>query len=110
MTERRERDAAVAAREGDVDRLFRPLAAAVRDAARARGDGPTTAYDRVTILRAVDVALDRVYGRFSGDPDSALLRIVARRCREARAAAVGIQVRRIQQVLPADVRRAVEGG
>lgn len=107
MAERRERDRLVAASEADVSALFRPLARGVGAAVRRHAAGGVTPLARVLILREVDGLLDGAFGRLPNDPNGPLANRVAARSRAARAAAFGVQARRLLRVLPADVRRAV---
>lgn len=109
MTERRERDRIVAASETDIDALFRPLARGVGQAVRRRCRDGVTPLCRVRVMADVDRdLLPPIFGRWPNDePAGGLLALVAGRAREARAAAVGVQLRRLFRILPVDVRRAV---
>jgi hypothetical protein len=108
--ERSDRDAAIAASERAIDAMQRDVWRIVSDATRARGPHPMTTLDRILILRAVDDALDGMYGRFPGDAASPLADEIVDSCIAVRrgvwramSASLMARLRRIPRLL-----RAVE--
>jgi hypothetical protein len=71
--------------EMDISKLFLPLSHAVGDSVQRHAGEAMTPLARVLILRDVDAALASVRGRFPGDREAPLYRLVVRRCLEGRA-------------------------
>ena len=109
MAERRARDRVVAEAEGDIDRLYAPLANGVGQSVRRRCRDGLTPLCRVRVMADVDRdLLPPIFGRWPNDePAGGLLALVAGRAREARAEAFRLQLARLARRLPADLRRAV---
>jgi hypothetical protein len=84
---RRDRDREIAGAEREIDALYRALRDAVAQAIEAQPGETLTATGRAAAMAEVDRALEPIYGRFRGDEEAALLQLVVRRQRRARAAA-----------------------
>lgn len=78
--ERAGRDDLIAAGEGDVDRLYTPLARGVYEALAPYRDQPKLEIiDYALVMRGVEAALAGVFGAFSGDERAPLYQLVVRR-------------------------------
>lgn len=83
-----DRDREIAGSEREIDALFRGLQRAAGEAVRRHAPGERMLPSaRIAIMAEIDRSLDEVFGRYPGDDNAGLLRLVMRRQRRARAAA-----------------------